>query len=265
MPDERLPEPPRQGDGGEAWHVLVPSERVRALERELSRLDAQADERRAEELAGLESELEETRGALSGPRAGRGRAPRGAPGRRAQRRRGTRRAPRRPSGRSRPRAPRRRRPGRSSRPSTGSCAGPPARPRAQARDSWRASRPRPATSPPWPPRSALGSPRRWWRTWPRGSSCSTAPRTAAAPRSSARAAHGRPAGQAPAPGATRLLDPRPARAAGGQAGRSPAGRRLGRGLAEVGVRLLPRRGRYTRRPAARRVHGRAVAGSARRR
>ena len=65
MPDERLPEPPRQGEGGEAWHVLLPSERVRALERELSRLDAQADERRAEELAGLESELEETRSALS--------------------------------------------------------------------------------------------------------------------------------------------------------------------------------------------------------
>ena len=65
MPDERLPEPPRQGDGGEAWDVLVPAERVRALERELSRLDAKADERRAEELTGLESELEETRGTLA--------------------------------------------------------------------------------------------------------------------------------------------------------------------------------------------------------
>ena len=40
------------------------SERVRALERELARLDADADERRAQELAGLESELEQTRGKI---------------------------------------------------------------------------------------------------------------------------------------------------------------------------------------------------------
>ena len=50
MPDERAPGAPAAGRGRRGLARLsLPSERVRALERELSRLDAQADERRAEE------------------------------------------------------------------------------------------------------------------------------------------------------------------------------------------------------------------------
>ena len=101
------------------------------------------------------------------------------------------------------------------------------------------------------------------RTSRPGSGCSTRQTTAAAtaldrlarPRAPGRSgARGR--GHAPA-GA------RDARAASRAAGRAAARRRLGGGLAAVGVGLVPRRGRHARGAPARRGHGRALAGPGR--
>ena len=59
LPDAELPRLPEEGDeaGRTAWDALSAGERLRALELELQRLDAEAEERRGRELAGLESTL----------------------------------------------------------------------------------------------------------------------------------------------------------------------------------------------------------------
>ena len=59
LDDAELPRPPGEGDDAARaiWDRLPADERIRSLERELSRLDADAEERRGRELAGLESEL----------------------------------------------------------------------------------------------------------------------------------------------------------------------------------------------------------------
>ncbi|HEY1276327.1 MAG TPA: AAA family ATPase [Thermoleophilaceae bacterium] len=54
--DAELPRPPEADQDREAWDALAPSDRLRALGRELERLDAEREERLREELAGLETE-----------------------------------------------------------------------------------------------------------------------------------------------------------------------------------------------------------------
>ena len=59
LPDAELPRLPDEGDeaGRVAWDSLSAGERMRAIELELQRLDADAEERRSRELAGLEAAL----------------------------------------------------------------------------------------------------------------------------------------------------------------------------------------------------------------
>jgi chromosome segregation protein len=59
LPDADLPRPPADGDDDAraAWEKLTAADRIRSLERELERLDADVEKRRARELAGLEAEL----------------------------------------------------------------------------------------------------------------------------------------------------------------------------------------------------------------
>ncbi len=205
MPDERLPEPPRQDAVRDAWDALIPAERVRAIELELARLDADADERRAQELAGLESELEQTRGALEELEQRGGRAPRGARGRGAHRRRGPRRAAR---GRAR-------RGGRPLRGGGGGIRAGRPQPAGARRGRHRAGRraragggdhrrgrvrARTGRGPRVPAHGrGRGGPGR------RRAAARPEPARGRAPRWSSSRAHGRPAGQAPVPGATRLL------------------------------------------------------------
>ncbi|MBN1529884.1 MAG: AAA family ATPase [Thermoleophilaceae bacterium] len=62
-----LPKPPAEGDEAArtTWDALSAADRIRSLERELERLDADVEERRARELAGLEAELAATRGRVA--------------------------------------------------------------------------------------------------------------------------------------------------------------------------------------------------------
>ena len=59
LPDAELPRLPDEGDEAAraAWDALSAGERMRALELELERLDADAEERRGRELAGLDAAL----------------------------------------------------------------------------------------------------------------------------------------------------------------------------------------------------------------
>jgi chromosome segregation protein len=63
LPDAKLPRPPEE-DGGStraAWDALAPADRVRALEREVARLDTDRQARLRDEVASLEAELERAR------------------------------------------------------------------------------------------------------------------------------------------------------------------------------------------------------------
>ncbi len=64
LPDERLPRPPEE-DGGStraAWDALTPSDRIRALEREIERLETDRQARMRDEIESLDRELERARG-----------------------------------------------------------------------------------------------------------------------------------------------------------------------------------------------------------
>ena len=264
MPDARLPEPPRQDAGREAWDALMPSERVRALERELARLDADADERRAQELAGLESELEQTRGKIEELErtVAERREALAAAERTADEARGVRRE-----------AERAVEAARSAAAEAGS----------ELAALNRLVRGAAGTAPGGEPAlvegitaeagyepalaAALGSrlTAAVVEDLAAGEQLLDQSHEGAGTALVSSRAHGRPAGQAPVPGATRLLAHVRPEARRGEACRSPAGRCLGRRLAEAGVRLLPRGGRHPRRPPAGRGHGRALAGPAGRR
>ena len=235
MPDERLPEPPRQGAGRGPGTRSCPRSACARWSASWQRLDADADERRGRRSWPASSRSWRRRAArLAALERGGGRAARDARRRRAHGRRGPDGAPRRPSGPSRPPGPRRPRRGPSWRRSTGWCAAPPAPRRAASRRWWRGSRPRPGYEPALA--AALGSrltaavvedlaageqlldrSDERGRHRPRRLARARAPRRARRPR----------------PGATRLLDPRAPRAAASRARRAPAGRRLGRRLADV--------------------------------